>query len=520
MTVLREATLDPVTLSVMASSLAGIAEEMGTVLIRTAYSSNIKERRDCSTALFDAQGRMVAQAEHVPVHLGAMPEAVTAVMGLAPRPGDVFVINDPFSGGTHLPDITLVSVIAPLGEILGYGVSRAHHSDIGGMRPGSMPADSREIYQEGLIIPPVRLTDEVIELICANTRTPAVRRGDILAQLAANRVGEARLEEVCERHGLQTVVAAFDELIAYGERRSREAIRALPDGRYEAIGYVEGDGVSDGDIPIQVAVTIRNDELEIDFEGTARAVTGNINCPMAVTRSACYFAVRVLLGQDVPKNAGAYVPVRIVASPGTIVNAQSPAAVVAGNTETGSRIADTVLFALAQAGDVPAQGQGTMNNITIGGADWTYYETLGGGQGASSKGPGASGIHVGTTNTLNTPIEALELEFPMRIERYELLRRTGGAGQYPGGDGLVRSVRVLQPAFLSILTERRRHPAQGLHGGLPGQPGRNLVNGEGIPAKATHHLATGDLVSIETPGGGGWGASSAIEGAGDPEEEL
>lgn len=500
------AQLDPVTLSVMSSALVGIAEEMGTVLIRSSYSANIKERQDCSTALFDARGRMVAQAEHIPVHLGAMPEAVAAVIARDPSPGDVFAINDPFSGGTHLPDITLVSAIAPYGEIVGYAVTRAHHSDVGGIRPGSMPAGSSEIFQEGLIIPPVRLTDEVLALIRANTRTPGVRSGDILAQLAANRIAETRLRDLCERRGLELVLAAFDELIAYGERRTREAIAALPDGRHEAVGLMEGDGRSEDDIEIRVALTIEGEDVTIDFTGTADAVAGNVNCPLAVTRSACYFAMKLVLGADIPANAGAHAPVHVVAPPGCFVNAQHPSAVVAGNMETSQRIADTVLLALAQVADVTAQGQGTMNVITIGGSDWTYVETLGGGQGASSTGPGPSGVHVGMSNTLNTPIEALELEYPLRVERYELLDGSGGAGLHNGGDGLVRSLRALEPAFLSLLTERRHHRPEGLRGGDPGRAGRNTVNGETLAAKATRDLAAGDVVTIETPGGAAWGS--------------
>src|SRR5919199_1723290 len=404
--------LDPVTLSVLASALAGIAEEMGAVLIRGSYSSNIKERRDCSTALFDAEGRMVAQAEHIPVHLGAMPEAVAAIMGRDPEPGDVFAINDPYSGGTHLPDITLVSPVAPNGEILGYAVTRAHHSDVGGMRPGSVPSDSREIYQEGIIIPPVRL----------------VRGGE----------------------------------------------------------YVD-------------------DAMSIDFTGTAEAVQGNVNCPLAVTRSACYFTLRILLPEDVPANAGTYAPLDIRAPEGSLVNAQSPSAVVAGNVETSSRIADVAMAALSEAADLPAQGQGTMNNTIIGGPGWTYYETIGGGQGASSKGPGPSGVHVGMSNTLNTPIEAFELEYPMRVERYELLYESGGAGEHRGGDGIVGAVRVLEPASLSLLTDRRRHQPRGANGGEPGAVGENLLNDEKLPAKVGRELEEGDVVTVKTPGGGGYG---------------
>ena len=505
------ARLDPVTLSVLASALVGIAEEMGAVLIRGSYSSNIKERRDCSTALFDAQGRMVAQAEHIPVHLGAMPEAVAAIMGRDPEPGDVFAINDPYSGGTHLPDITLVSPVAPDGEIIGYAVTRAHHSDVGGMRPGSAPSDSREIFQEGIIIPPVRLVrggeyvDDVLALLLANVRTPAIRRGDLRAQIAANRIADQRIGELMERRGKETVLAAFDEVISYTERRTRDVVRNLPDGEYSAEDFMEGDGTVDQDIPIRVKILISEDSMSIDFSGTAEAVGGNVNCPLAVTRSACYFALRVLLPGDVPANAGTYAPLDIEAPDGSLVNARSPSAVVAGNVETSSRIADTVLSALSGATMLPAQGQGTMNNLVIGGPGWTYYETIGGGQGASQRGPGPSGVHVGMSNTLNTPIEAFEMEYPMRVERYELLYGSGGDGEHRGGDGIVRAVRVLEPASLSLLTDRRRHGPHGACGGEPGRVGRNLLGGEELPPKVSREMEEGDVVTVETPGGGGYG---------------
>jgi N-methylhydantoinase B len=504
--------LDPITLSVLSSALAGIAEEMGTALVRSAYSANIKERRDCSAALFDASGRMVAQAEHIPVHLGAMPEAVAAVMACDPEAGDVYVLNDPYSGGNHLPDVTMVSPLDVGGERLGYAVSRAHHSDVGGMQPGSMPAGSRDIYAEGLIIPPVRLVHagayvaDVLTLLLANSRTPTVRRGDFRAQIAANRLASERLAELAARWGRELVLASFDEVIAYTERRTREAIRQLPDGEYSASSELEGDGVSDDDIPIRVRIRIHQDQLEVDFAGTAAAVPGNVNCPLAVTRSACIFALRVLLSDDLPTNAGTYAPLVIRAGPGSLVHAQRPAAVVAGNVETSQRIADTVLRALGQATELPAAGQGTMNNVNIGGRGWTYYETIGGGQGASPAGPGPSGVHVGMSNTLNTPVEAFELEYPMRVERFELAYGSGGAGQHRGGDGIVRSIRVLEPASLSLLTDRRRHPTPGSHGGAPGAPGRNELNGQPLPPKVNLPLAPGDVVTITTPGGGGWGA--------------
>jgi N-methylhydantoinase B len=515
--------MDPVTMSVLASALAGVAEEMGTVLVRSAYSSNIKERRDCSAALFDADARMVAQAAHIPVHLGAMPDSVRAVRERGAAPGDVWILNDPFSGGNHLPDITLVSPIDVGGEIVGYAATRAHHSDVGGMRPGSMPADSREIYQEGLVIPPVRLiaggawADDVLTLIKANSRTPELRSGDLAAQVSANRLATTRLRELAERRGIDVLLAAFGEVIAYGERRSRQLIRGFQDGRYEASGEIEGDGVDDADIPIRVAVTVDDDEMTVDFTGTSDAVPGNVNCPLAVTRSACCFALRVLLPDDVPANDGTYAPLKVVAPPGSLVNARRPSAVVAGNVETSQRVADTVLLALARIVDLPAQGQGTMNNLVIGGLDavagagWTYYETLGGGQGASSAGPGASGVHVGMTNTLNTPIEALELEYPMRVERYELDEATAGEGLHRGGAGLVRSIRVHTPASVSLLTDRRRHAPRGAAGGGPGGVGRNEVDGEPLPPKASRAVAAGSVVTVRTPGGGGWGEPAALE---------
>src|SRR5918992_755462 len=389
---MSDVRLDPVTLSVLASALAGIAEEMGAVLIRGAYSSNIKERRDCSTALFDGRGRMVAQAEHIPVHLGAMPEAVAAIMDRDPEPGDVFAINDPYSGGTHLPDITLVSPVAPGGEIIGYAVTRAHHSDVGGMRPGSMPSDSREIYQEGIIIPPLKLVrggeyvDDILDFILANVRTPDIRRGDLRAQIAANNIAEERIGELIERRGEKIVLSAFDEVISYTERRTREAIRELPDGEHEAEDFMEGDGITDDDIPIKTKVTIQDDSITADFAGTADAVRGNVNCPLPVTRSACYFALRVLLPKDIPANAGTYAPLEIKAPEGSLVNARYPAAVVAGNVETSNRIADAVLAAFSGFApeDVPAQGQGTMNNTIIGGAGeggGEEYQTHRGGPG-------------------------------------------------------------------------------------------------------------------------------------------
>jgi N-methylhydantoinase B len=436
-------------------------------------------------------------------------------MERGPEPGDVFVVNDPYSGGSHLPDITMVAPMAPWGEIVGYAVTRAHHSDVGGMRPGSMPSASDEIFQEGLIIPPVRLVHDgryvtdILDMILANVRTPFVRQGDLRAQIAANRLGEIRFRELIERKGAELVSTACDDLLAYAEQRTREAIARLPDGVYEAEDVMEGDGFTGDDVPIRVAVAISGDSVVIDFTGTSGAVPGNINCPLSVTRSACFFAMAVLLAKDVPvSNAGTYAPIRVTAPQGSLVNARRPSAVVAGNVETSQRIADTVLLALANVADVPAQGQGTMNVVVVGGRDWTYVETLGGGQGANSQGTGASGVHVGMTNTLNTPVEALELEYPLRVERYELAYGSGGDGRHRGGEGLVRSIRLLAPASLSLLTDRRRHAPRGLRGGEAGAPGENRLGETVLAAKASMDLAAGDVVTVRTPGGGGWGRAA------------
>ena len=487
-----------VELQVIGSALVAAAEEMGAALIRSAFSSNIKERRDCSTALFDERGRMIAQAEHIPVHLGAMPEAVEAVMARDPEPGETFAVNDPYTGGTHLPDITLVSRTE-----IGFAVSRAHHADVGGMEPSSLPAGSRELFQEGVIIPPVRLDDEVLRLLVANMRGPQERLGDLRAQLGAQRLGERRIAELCAKYGRERVVAATEALYAHSEQLVRAGLAGIPDGVYEAADVLEP---LRGELEIRARVTVAGDEIDIDFDGTSPQHDGNLNCPLAVTRSACYYVVRCLTAPDLPASGGAYAPVRVRAPAGTLVNARAPAAVVAGNTETSSRITDVVFRALAAAVDVPAQGQGTMNNVTFGNARFTYYETIGGGQGACPAGDGPSAVHVAMSNALNTPVEALELAYPLRVRRYEVRRASGGAGRHRGGDGVVRELEALEPCRLSVLAERRRRPPQGVRGGEPGAAGRTLLNGEELPSKVTRQLAAGDVVRIETPGGGGYGA--------------
>jgi N-methylhydantoinase B len=504
--------IDALELSVLAHGVAMIAEEMGAVLVRSALSPNIRERRDASAALFDAAGRMIAQAAHIPVHLGAMPESVAAVRARDPRPGDVFLLNDPYHGGSHLPDLTLVEVVELDGAVGGFTAVRAHHADVGGMSPGSMPQGATELVQEGLIIPPVRLVregvldEELLGFVLANVRTPAERRGDLGAQLAACATGAAGWRALAARLGTVKLAAACDALLDYAERRVRARLLPLEGRTGSAIDRLEGDGVTDADIPVRVALAVRDGTLHLDFTGSAPQVAGNVNCPAAVTRAAAVFALRTLLDDDVPTNDGIARAIALILPPRSAVNAAWPAAVAAGNVEMSQRMADTILAALGDAGvDVAAQGQGTMNNITFGGAGWTFYETLGGGQGASAAGPGPSAVHVGMSNTLNTPIESLERSTPLRIDRFALRVGSGGAGAFRGGDGVIRAYRATAPCTVTLLTERRRHAPRGVAGGANGAVGRNLLNGETLPAKCRVSLQAGDVVTIETPGGGGYG---------------
>jgi N-methylhydantoinase B len=484
-------------LQVIGAALRAIAEEMGTVLIRSAFSANIKERRDCSTALFDERGRMITQAEHIPVHLGAMPEAVAAVMAHDPEPGEPWILNDPYAGGTHLPDLTIVTRTE-----LGFAVTRAHHADVGGSEPGSLPPRSCTLDEEGVVIPPTRLDEPTLEALVSQMRNPDERRGDLRAQLAAHALAESRVAELCARRGRRRVAAAMDELLAYSERVVRAAIRELPDGRFEGSDLLEA---RTGMLEIHAAVTIAGDSIDIDFEGTAPQYDGNLNCPLAVTRSACFYVVRCLTAPDLPASGGAFVPVTVRAPEGCLVNARSPAAVAAGNTETSSRITDVVFDAFSNAIPVPAQGQGTMNNVVFGNDRFAYYETIGGGQGACPQADGPSGVHVAMSNTFNTPAEALELSYPLRVERYEFRPGSGGAGRHRGGDGVVREVRVLERCRLSLLTQRRTLSPRGSAGGEAGLPGRTFLNGEELPAIADLDLEPGDLLRVETPGGAGWG---------------
>lgn len=539
-------SLDPASLQVLISRLTGVAEEMGAVLRRAAFSPNIKERADCSAALFTASGELLVQAEHIPVHLGSMPASVAAAIatfgdGLAP--GQQVLLNDPFAGGTHLNDLTLVAPVHVGGRLVGWVANRAHHADVGGAAPGSLPADAVEVFQEGLRLPPVVLDDGVRAVLFANSRTPEERRGDLDAQVGANVVGAAGLAALAD--------APLDEVLTYGERRMRSALSGLPDGTWRFDDVLDSFGPADEQqvpTPVVVTLTVEGDEVTFDFTGTGPQRRGNVNAVEAVTVSAVAFALRSATDPTLPANGGAFRPVTVVAPPGTVVAAHSPAAVGAGNVEVSQRVADVCLGALAQAvpDRVGAASQGTMNNVLIGGAGgpasgtdggaWVYYETVGGGQGArpgrdgmsgvhtamtntdqvdyrsAAPIPGQSGIHTNMTNTKNTPIEALERAFPLRVLRYRLRQGSGGAGLASGGEGVERDLQVLVDATVSLITERRVSQPWGLAGGEPGAVGENWLlpggdesRAERLPDKCTIRLTAGDVLRMLTPGGGGWG---------------
>jgi N-methylhydantoinase B len=501
--------IDAVSLQVLVGGLRSICDEMGAVLIRSAHSANIKEREDCSTALFDPVGELVMQAEHIPVHLGSMPDAVAAVIGERQEPGDLWILNDPFTGGTHLPDITLITpVFAGTGgdpTPIGFAASRAHHADVGGPTPGGMPAHSRRLEDEGVVIPPTRVDDAGLRELAQRMRNPGQRLADLRAQRAANLLGAARLTDLAARMGPGLLREGTDEVLAYSERRTRAALAEVGDGAWRASERMEP---AEGELRLECEARITGTELVLDFTGSSDQVEGNLNCPEPVTRAAALFAVRALLDPDAPPSAGGHRPVTIVAEPGSVLNASPGAAVAAGNVETSSRVADLVLAALGQATGGPAQGQGTMNNLTLAGtgeAPFTYYETIGGGQGACADADGPSAVHVAMSNTLNTPVEALEEELPVRVRELAVRRGSGGAGAHRGGDGTVRAVEALEEMRFTLITERRRLAPSGLNGGEDGAPGRNSLNGSELPAKAEGTLAAGDILRIETPGGGGWG---------------
>ena len=517
---------DPIELEIFKNIFVSIAEEMGVTLCRTSFSPNIKERLDYSCAIYDAAGRTIAQGDHLPVHLGAMPLSVRAAIDSGPlEDGDMVILNDPFRGGTHLPDITLVAPVFLPGEAKPsfFVANRAHHSDVGGMSPGSMPL-AREIFQEGLILPPLKLLKhgeidrDLLTLILANVRTPEEREGDLTAQIAANRIGAERLLRLAGRYSVRTIDHYAAATQDYAERVLRATIAAIPDGRYEFTDALDNDGFSNEPIRICCAITISGDSATIDFTGTDRQTSGGVNANLAITLSATLYCFRCLVQEDVLYNDGIGRPIRIIAPEGTVVNAKHPSAVAGGNVECSQRITDVVLGALASAlpERVPAASQGTMNNVTFGGTDshgraFAYYETAGGGMGGRNGLPGLHGVHTHMSNTRNTPIEALEMALPLRITRYALRGGSGGDGLFPGGEGLLREYEVLVPASATILTDRRERRPYGSLGGEPGAPGRNTlirVDGpsEALPSKIRLDLLPGECLRIETPGGGGYGS--------------
>jgi len=544
--------VDPVTLEVVRNAAAAVCAEMNATLVRTSHSPNIKERKDCSCALFDATGDMVAQAENIPVHLGAMPFSVAAAIEAFPpgtlSPGDAVLLNDPFRGGAHLPDLTLVTPVFATDagdDLVALAANRAHHADVGGARAGSVAADSTEIYQEGVRIPPVKLreagepNEAVEDLLFANVRTPDERRGDLRAQVAANETAVERTRELLDDHGRDTLGAAFSAVQDYGERRMRAAIAALPDGTYRFEDVLDDDGRGTEDLPVVATATIDGETVTVDFEGTAPQTEGPVNAVFAVTASATYYAVRCVTDPDIPPSAGAYRPIEVRAPEGTIVNPAPPAAVVGGNLETSQRVTDAVLGAFAAA--VPeravAAGQGTMNNVTFGGTDprrggsaggraadgepFAFYETQGGGFGGRAGADGMDGVHVHMSNTLNTPAEVLETAYPLRVREYALRPDSGGPGEFRGGLGLRRAIEVRAACTCSLLADRQRHAPYGIAGGGDGArgetridrrrdgpdewDGHDAIDGERVPGKSTHELSPGAVVTMFTPGGGGYG---------------
>jgi N-methylhydantoinase B len=514
--------LSPIDLGIFASRLTGVCDEMGLRLRDAAFSPNIRDRLDYSCAVFDADGRLCAQAAHIPVHLGSMAFAMAEVVAaLDWAPGDMAVLNDPYLGGTHLPDVTLVAPLFAGGATgpVGFLVNRAHHADIGASTPGSMPV-SRTLDEEGLVIPPTHLMrgeeieQAVLDRMVAATRNPPQARGDFLAQIGANRAGLVRLGLLANGMGLAAYRSALDNLNDYGERLARSALAQIPPGVYRFEDRMDDDGQGTLYIPIRVSIRVSDQRVHLDFDGTASQVPGNINCPLSVAAAAVFYCFRCLMPPQTPACAGTFRPISIAAPQGCLLNARRPAAVAAGNVETSTRVVDLVLGALAQAipGRIPAASHGSMNNLALGSADpaspWDYYETIGGGMGAGPSGGGWSGIQTHMTNTLNTPIEVLESRFPVRVTRYSIRRGSGGSGERRGGDGLIREIELLAPAQATLLTERRHLAPWGLAHGGPGQPGRNRLNGERLPAKVTVDLKPGDRLCIETPGGGGWGRAS------------
>jgi len=513
--------MDPIELNIFTSRLAAVCDEMGVVLRNAAFSPNIRDRLDFSCAVFDARGKLCAQAAHIPVHLGSMAFAMADIVArVAWQPGDMLVLNDPFLGGTHLPDVTLVAPLFCEGQLTAFLVNRAHHADIGAASPGSMPL-SRDLQEEGRVIPPGRLLRRgeldraFLEQLTASNRNPVESVGDYNAQISANQRGLQRLGELLDGWGRRPFLQGLDELNAYAERLARNALARIPQGDYAFTDWMDDDGQGHRDIPIQARIGVTRDGVEVDFSGSAPQVAGNINCPLAVAAAAVFYVFRCLMPPQTPACAGAFRPIHLHAPAGCLLNARRPAAVAAGNVETSTRVVDVVLGALAQAlpAEIPAASHGSMNNLAMGsdapGRRWDYYETLGGGMGAGPRGGGLDGVQTHMTNTLNTPIEVLEGRFPLRITRYAIRRGSGGAGAHPGGNGLVREFEFLQPARVTLLSERRLRPPWGLAGGGPGAPGRNLLDGRPLPGKAACTVQAGQRLTIETPGGGGFGGQDA-----------
>ena len=519
-------SVNPVQLEIYKNRFSSVAEEMGMTLNRTAFSPNIKERRDYSCAIFNAGGEMVAQAAHIPVHLGSMPMSVReAISNIMLRKGEMVILNDPFKGGTHLPDVTLVAPVysgnSDENGPLFYIANRAHHSDIGGMNAGSMSL-ATSIYQEGLIIPAVRIIkdnridEEIMAFILSNVRTPEERRGDFSAQFMANITGIRRIGAMIERHGIEPVILYSNEMINYSEKMMRRTIKKIPDGHYSFIDYLDSDGISDEKAAIRVKVSVNGEEAVVDFSKTSRQVRGSVNATYAITASAVLYVFRCLVEANIPTNAGCLAPIHIITEKGSLLDAEKPAAVAGGNVETSQRIVDVLLGALSKAipEKIPAASQGTMNNIAIGGIDertkraYTYYETIGGGTGATRNSDGENAIHSHMTNTMNTPAEAIEYEYPFRIKRYSIRVDSGGKGAFNGGNGIIREFELLNDSEVSMLSERRITRPYGLHGANPGQCGVNLftVNGEikKLPGKFNRRFVKGSVIRVETPGGGGF----------------
>ncbi|HEY9051791.1 MAG TPA: hydantoinase B/oxoprolinase family protein [Gammaproteobacteria bacterium] len=512
--------MDAISLSIFSSRIESVCDEMGAVLKRVAFSPNIKDRLDFSCAVFDASGELCAQAAHIPVHLGSMAYAMRDIVSRIPwHDSDMVIMNDPYLGGTHLPDVTVISPLFIEEKLLGFVANRAHHADIGTESPGSMPI-SRNLHEEGLVIPPTKIISQgvlqtsVMDGLMTHMRNPLESRGDFSAQISANQRGLKRLRELVQRMGVNDYLASLAALNGYAERLARDALVSLPDGEYEFTDVMDDDGLGQEDIVIKASIRINQGNVSVDFGGTAAQVRGNINCPLSVAAAGVYYVFRCLMPPQTPACAGSFRPVHISAPEGCLVNATRPAAVAAGNVETSTRIVDVIMGALAKAapGKIPAASHGSMNNLAMGAtaghghAAWDYYETIGGGMGASQQSKGLSGVQTHMTNTLNTPVEALEMRYPLRIQRYALRENSAGVGLNRGGEGLVREYEFLLPTQVTLLTERRKFQPWGLQGGSAAARGENRLNSQLLPAKVSLQVKSGDRLSIHTPGGGGYGA--------------